>query len=124
MIYLVAAVAEIALNYTAFQLMGNSLKETMVLSASIILVNVLLPKQLGELVTRVRRGRRDRGVLVAGLVAGTLLWVGVSLWNALVNRKPISPSSGPASGPHRMVSPPSSSTTTSTISSATWPIPR
>jgi hypothetical protein len=84
LIYLGAAVAEIALNYTAFQLMGNSLKETMVLSASIILVNVLLPKQLGELVTRVHRGRHDRGVLAAGLVAGTLLWVGVSLFVAQI----------------------------------------
>ncbi|MGH3720079.1 MAG: hypothetical protein ACRDRI_14805 [Pseudonocardiaceae bacterium] len=82
--YLGAAIAEIGLNYTAFQLMGNSLRETMVLSASIILVNVLLPKQLGELVARVRRGRRDRGVLVAGLVAGTLLWVGVSLFVAQI----------------------------------------
>lgn len=84
LIYLGAAVAEIGLNYTAFQLMGNSLQETMVLAASIILVNVLLPKQLGELVTRVRRGRQNRGVLVAGLVTGTLLWVGVSLFVAQI----------------------------------------
>ncbi|MGA9690540.1 MAG: hypothetical protein WBR33_03610 [Pseudonocardiaceae bacterium] len=84
MIYLGAAIAEVGLNYTAFQLMGNSLKETMVLSASIILVNVLLPKQLGELVTRVRRGRQGRGVLIAGLLTGTLLWVGVSLFVAQI----------------------------------------
>lgn len=84
LIYLGAAVAEIGLNYTAFQLMGNSLSETMVLAASIILVNVLLPKQLGELVTRVRRRRQDRGVLVTGLVAGMSLWVGVSLFVALI----------------------------------------
>lgn len=84
LIYLGAAVAEIGLNYTAFQLMGNSLKETMVLSASIILVNVLLPKQLGELVARVRRGRQDRGALAAALVAGTLLWVSVSLFVAQI----------------------------------------
>jgi hypothetical protein len=82
--YLGATIAEIGLNYTAFQLMGNSLNETMVLAASIILVNVLLPKQLGELITRVRRGRQDRGALVAGLVAGTLLWTGVSLFVALI----------------------------------------
>lgn len=84
LIYLGAAIAEVGLNYTAFQLMGNSLKETMVLSASIILVNVLLPKQLGELVTRVRRGRQGRGVLLAGLLTGTLLWVGVSLFVAQI----------------------------------------
>lgn len=84
LIYLGAAIAEVGLNYTAFQLMGNSLKETMVLSASIILVNVLLPKQLGELVTRVRRGRQGRGVLVAGLLTGSLLWVGVSLFVAQI----------------------------------------
>jgi hypothetical protein len=72
-IYLGAAFAEVGLNYTAFQLMGSSLKETVVLAASIILANVLLPKQLGELVTRVRRGRRGRGVLVAGLVGGAAL---------------------------------------------------
>lgn len=84
LIYLGAAVAEVGLNYTAFQLMGNSLKETMVLSASIILVNVLLPKQLGELVARLRRGRRDRGALVAGLSTGVLLWVGVSLFVAQI----------------------------------------
>ncbi|MBW0010134.1 MAG: hypothetical protein JO063_08455, partial [Pseudonocardiales bacterium] len=82
--YLGAAVAEIGLNYTAFQLMGSSLGETMVLSASIILVNVLLPKQLGELLARVRRGRHGRGALVAGLAAGTVLWVGVSLFVAQV----------------------------------------
>jgi hypothetical protein len=84
LIYLGATIAEVGLNYTAFQLMGNSLKETMVLSASIILVNVLLPKQLGELVTRVRRGRQGRGVLIAGLLTGTLLWVGVSLFVAQI----------------------------------------
>ncbi|MGH3838858.1 MAG: hypothetical protein ACRDSF_24660, partial [Pseudonocardiaceae bacterium] len=83
-IYLGAAVAEVGLNYTAFQLMGSSLQETAVLAASIILVNVLLPKQLGELVTRVRRGRRGRGVLVAGLVGGAALWVGVSLFVAQI----------------------------------------
>ncbi|MGH3883055.1 MAG: hypothetical protein ACRDRC_06590 [Pseudonocardiaceae bacterium] len=83
-IYLGAAVAEVGLNYTAFQLMGSSLQETAVLAASIILVNVLLPKQLGELVTRVRRGRRGRSVLVAGLVGGAALWVGVSLFVAQI----------------------------------------
>lgn len=83
-IYLCAAFAEIGLNYTAFQLMGSSLQETAVLAASIILVNVLLPKQLGELITRVRRGRGGRGVLVAGLVGGAALWVGVSLFVAQI----------------------------------------
>lgn len=83
-IYLGAAFAEIGLNYTAFQLMGSSLLETAVLAASIILVNVLLPKQLGELVARARRARHGRGLLVAGLVGGAFLWVGVSLFVALV----------------------------------------
>ncbi|MGH3904733.1 MAG: hypothetical protein ACRDTE_11160 [Pseudonocardiaceae bacterium] len=83
-IYLGAAFAEIGLNYTAFQLMGSSLQETAVLAASIILVNVLLPKQLGELVARARRARHGRGLLVAGLVGGAFLWVGVSLFVALV----------------------------------------
>jgi hypothetical protein len=83
-IYLGAAFAEIGLNYTAFQLMGSSLQETAVLAASIILVNVLLPKQLGELLTRVRRGRRGRGLLTAGLVGGAALWVGVSLFVAQI----------------------------------------
>jgi hypothetical protein len=83
-IYLAAAFAEVGLNYTAFQLMGSSLAETAVLAASIILVNVLLPKQLGELVTRVHRGRRGRGFLVAGLVGGAALWVGVSLFVAQI----------------------------------------
>ncbi len=83
-IYLGAAFAEIGLNYTAFQLMGSSLQETAVLAASIILVNVLLPKQLGELATRVRRGRRGRSVLVAGLMGGAALWVGVSLFVAQI----------------------------------------
>lgn len=83
-IYLGAAVAEVGLNYTAFQLMGNSLKETAVLATSIVLVNVLLPKQLGEMLTRVRRARHGRGILIAGLVCGALLWVGVSVFVALV----------------------------------------
>ncbi len=83
-IYLAAAFAEVGLNYTAFQLMGSSLGETAVLAASIILVNVLLPKQLGELITRVRRGRQGRSVLVAGLVGGAALWVGVSLFVAQI----------------------------------------
>ncbi|HKR50335.1 MAG TPA: hypothetical protein VJT72_12290, partial [Pseudonocardiaceae bacterium] len=83
-IYLGAAVAEVGLNYTAFQLMGSSLQETAVLAASIILVNVLLPKQLGELVTRVRRARRGRSALVAGLVGGAVLWLGVSLFVAQI----------------------------------------
>lgn len=83
-IYLGAAFAEIGLNYTAFQLMGSSLQETAVLAMSIILVNVLLPKQLGELVARARRARHGRGLLIAGLVGGAFLWVGVSLFVALV----------------------------------------
>lgn len=83
-IYLGAAFAEIGLNYSAFQLMGNSLAETAVLAASIILVNVLLPKQLGELVARARRARRDRGLLLAELGGGALLWVGVSLFVAQI----------------------------------------
>ncbi|MGH4014642.1 MAG: hypothetical protein ACRDSL_12100 [Pseudonocardiaceae bacterium] len=83
-IYLGAAFAEVGLNYTAFQLMGSSLQETAVLAASIILVNVLLPKQLGEVVARVRRARHGRGLLVAALVGGAFLWVGVSLFVALV----------------------------------------
>ncbi|MGH3904959.1 MAG: hypothetical protein ACRDTE_12320 [Pseudonocardiaceae bacterium] len=83
-IYLGAAFAEIGLNYTAFQLMGSSLQETAVLAMSIILVNVLLPKQLGELVARVRRARHGRGLLIAGLAGGAVLWVGVSLFVAQV----------------------------------------
>jgi hypothetical protein len=83
-IYLGAAFAEIGLNYTAFQLMGSSLQETAVLAASIILVNVLLPKQLGELLARVRRARKGRNLLLAGLAGGTALWVGVSLFVAQV----------------------------------------
>ncbi|HEY6422360.1 MAG TPA: hypothetical protein VIY28_03755 [Pseudonocardiaceae bacterium] len=83
-IYFGAAFAEIGLNYTAFQLMGSSLSETAVLAASIILVNVLLPKQLGELLTRVRRARRGRGVLLAGVLSGAALWVGVSLFVAQI----------------------------------------
>ncbi|HEU0089002.1 MAG TPA: hypothetical protein VFQ77_15365 [Pseudonocardiaceae bacterium] len=83
-IYLGATFAEIGLNYTAFQLMGSSLQETAVLAASIILVNVLLPKQLGELVARVRRAQRGRAALLAGLLGGALLWVGVSVFVAQV----------------------------------------
>ena len=83
-IYLAAAFAEIGLNYTAFQLMGSSLRETAVLAASIILVNVLLPKQLGELLARARRARRGRGLLLAGLAGGALLWVGVSVFVAQI----------------------------------------
>lgn len=83
-IYLGATFAEIGLNYTAFALMGSSLRETAVLAASIILVNVLLPKQLGELVARARRARRGRGLLIAALAGGALLWVGVSLFVAQV----------------------------------------
>ncbi|MQA12636.1 MAG: hypothetical protein GEV09_00260 [Pseudonocardiaceae bacterium] len=83
-IYLGAAFAEVGLNYTAFQLMGSGLAETAVLAASIVLVNVLLPKQLGELLTRFRRTRRSRGVLLVGLVGGAALWVGVSVFVALV----------------------------------------
>ena len=83
-IYLAAAFAEIGLNYTAFQLMGSSLAETAVLAASIILVNVLLPKQLGELLVRARRARRGRKPVLAALVGGGLLWLGVSLFVAQI----------------------------------------
>jgi hypothetical protein len=83
-IYLGAAFAEIGLNYSAFQLMGSSLAETAVLAASIILVNVLLPKQLGELLARARRARRGRNPIIAGLVGGAVLWVGVSLFVAQI----------------------------------------
>jgi outer membrane protein OmpA-like peptidoglycan-associated protein len=83
-IYLGATFAEVGLNYTAFQLMGSSLRETAVLAASIILVNVLLPKQLGELLARARRARRGRDLLIAGLAGGGLLWVGVSLFVAQI----------------------------------------
>ena len=83
-IYLAAAFAEIGLNYTAFQLMGSSLAETAVLAASIILVNVLLPKQLGEFLARARRARHGRTPLIATLVGGGLLWLGVSLFVAQI----------------------------------------
>ncbi|MGQ0575314.1 MAG: hypothetical protein ACT4RN_14060 [Pseudonocardia sp.] len=79
-----AAVAEVGLNYLAFQIMGSSALETAVLAAAIVLVNVALPKQIGELFARLRRASGHRGRLVAAIVGGTALWVGVSLFVALV----------------------------------------
>jgi hypothetical protein len=84
LIYGGAAVAEIGLNYLAFQLMGSSPWETAVLAAAIVLVNVLLPKQIGELLTRHRRAVLGRGRLLAGIVLGSLLWLAVSVFVALV----------------------------------------
>lgn len=84
LVYGGAAVAEIGLNYLAFQLMGSSAWETAVLAAAIVLVNVLLPKQIGELLTRHRRAVLGRGRILAGIVLGSALWVAVSLFVALV----------------------------------------
>lgn len=84
LIYGGAAVAEIGLNYLAFQLMGSSAWETAVLAAAIVLVNVLLPKQIGELLTRHRRAVLGRGRILAGIVLGSMLWLAVSVFVALV----------------------------------------
>lgn len=83
-LYIGAGLAEVGLNYAAFQLMGNSLQETAVLAASVILVTVLLPKQLGELIIRTQHARRGRGLLFAGVLVGGILWVGAALFIAMV----------------------------------------
>lgn len=83
-LYIAAALAEVGLNYAAFQLMGSSLAETAVLAASVILVTVLLPKQLGELIIRAHRARRGRTVLLGGVAIAASLWVGVAVFIGLV----------------------------------------
>lgn len=79
-----AALAEVELNYLALQILDRSPLETALLVAAIVLVNVLLPKQLGEMAARHRRAVTGRGRLVAGLVTGAALWLGVSVFVALV----------------------------------------
>lgn len=84
LIYAAAAVADAGLNYLAFRVMGVSPVETVILAAGVVMVTVLLPKQIGEMLEAHRRGARGttrRNVLM--LVAGTL-WLGVSLFTAVI----------------------------------------
>jgi hypothetical protein len=83
-IYLAAAVAEIGLNYLAFRLMGATAVETALLAGAVVLVTVLLPKQLGALVATARRTRRWKGWPLVLMVAAAVLWVGTTLFVALV----------------------------------------
>ncbi len=84
LIYGAAAVAEIGLNYLAFRLMGTTPVETALLAAAVVLVTVLLPKQLGVMVTVVRRTRRWKGWPLALLLAGTVLWAGAVVFVAII----------------------------------------
>lgn len=77
LVYGSAAIADAGLNYLAFRLMGATPVETAVLAGAVVLVSVLLPKAMGELVTVVRRTRRNRRWFAAKLVAAGVLWTSV-----------------------------------------------
>ncbi|WP_214403004.1 hypothetical protein [Pseudonocardia lacus] len=83
-IYGAAGVAEIGLNYLAFRLMGATPAETALLAGAVVLVTVLLPKQLGTLVTTARRTRRWTGWPLVLMVCAAVLWVGVTAFVAVV----------------------------------------
>jgi hypothetical protein len=84
LIYGAAAVAEVGLNYLAFRLMGTTPVETALLAAAVVLVTVLLPKQLGAMVTTARRTGRWRGWPLVSLLAGTQLWVAAVVFVAVI----------------------------------------
>lgn len=84
LIYGAAAVAEVGLNYLAFRLMGTTPVETALLAAAVVLVTVLLPKQLGTMITVARRTRRWKGWPLALLLAGSTLWVGAVVFVAII----------------------------------------
>jgi hypothetical protein len=83
-IYLGAAAAEVGLNYLAFRLMGATAVETALLAGAVVLVTVLLPKQLGVLVATARRTRRWTGWPLVLMLSAAVLWIGVTLFVALV----------------------------------------
>ncbi len=84
LVYLAAAVAEVGLNYLAFRLMGTTPVETALLAAAVVLVTVLLPKQLGTMVTTARRTHRWRGWPLALMLAGALLWAAAVVFVAII----------------------------------------
>lgn len=84
LVYGGAAVAEVGLNFLAFRLMGASPVETALLAGAVVLVTVLLPKQLGTVVSTARRTGRWVGWPLAATVIATGLWVGVTVFVALV----------------------------------------
>lgn len=84
LLYGAAGVAELGLNYLAFRLMGTTAFETALLAAAVVLVTVLLPKQLGVLITTARRTRRWTGWPLALMGGAAALWVGVTTFVAIV----------------------------------------
>lgn len=84
LLYGTAAVAELGLNYLAFRLMGASPFETALLAAAAVLVTVLLPKQLGVLITTSRRTHRWTGWPLALMGGAATLWIGVTTFVAIV----------------------------------------
>lgn len=83
-VYGSAGLAEISLNYLAFQLMGANRVETAALAAAVVLVAVLLPKQIGALLATARRTQRWRGWPLTLMLSACALWVAVSMFTALV----------------------------------------
>lgn len=83
-VYGAAAVAEVSLNYLAFQLMGADRLETAALAAAVVLVAVLLPKQIGALLATARRTGRWAGWPLGLMATATALWLAVSVFTAVV----------------------------------------
>ncbi|MHA6780107.1 hypothetical protein ACVGOW_03780 [Pseudonocardia saturnea] len=84
LVYGAAAVADAGLNFLAFRIMGASTVETAVLAAAVVLVTVVLPKQLGEVVTTARRTGRWKGWPLALMTGGAALWVATALFAAVL----------------------------------------
>ena len=83
-IYGAATVVDGGINYLALRLMGASPVETALLAAAIVLVSVLLPKQLGAMITTARRTGRWAGWPLGLMITAATLWIAVLVFVALV----------------------------------------
>lgn len=88
-IYGGATIAEVGLNFLAFQLMQVGRLETLVLAGTAILVNVLLPKQMGDIVGRLQGAVTKKQTSLrpwdwTKLALGGIFWVGSTVFVALL----------------------------------------
>jgi hypothetical protein len=84
LVYGAAIVTDVGINYLALRLMGATPLETALLAAAVVLVSVLLPKQLGVMITTARRSGRWSGWPLAAMLTTSGLWVTVLVFVALV----------------------------------------
>jgi len=84
LVYGGATITDLGINYLAMRLMGATPAETALLAAAVVLVSVLLPKQLGAMITTVRRTGRWVGWPLCLMIVAAAVWSAVLVFVAVV----------------------------------------